>query len=56
MQIAQREAAEAAGDADPRDRVWGAPDWLTAQSKFQSAGRPKPRPKSSYAFQPRKGK
>lgn len=58
MDIAQREAEEAAGDADPRDRVWGAssPDWLTAQQKFQQAGRPKPRPKSSYAFQPRKGK
>jgi hypothetical protein len=57
MDIAQREADEAAGDADPRDRVCGpSPDWLSAQRKFQQAGRPKPRPKSSYAFQPRKGK
>lgn len=23
-------------------------DWLAAQAKFQQAGRPKPRPKSSY--------
>lgn len=33
-----------------------APDWLTASAKFQQAGRPKPRAKSSYAFHPRKGK
>jgi len=32
------------------------PDWLIAQQQFQRTGRPKPRPKSSYGFQLRKGK
>lgn len=49
MEIAQREADEAAGDADPRERVWGAspPDWLTAQAKAIGTARAK-KPKSAY--------
>jgi hypothetical protein len=31
-------------------------DWLACQAKFQAAGRPKPRPKSTYQYHQRKGK